>query len=963
MKQYRKLIAAICSAVMCFSAVSVPVSALELNPVEAVQVQADALKTRDVWCANEDVNRWESEHFQFIWGKNGADSSKITESFLQENAKNLEACWDVYMNELQMEPPTQSVNLALRDGNQYKVNFYISGTGLSPFADDWAYMGYDNQGYAFMFCCVGAMQNSPNPSWVLPHEFGHVVTAHQLGWNENKYVQSWWEAIANWYREQFLYSDYYSQWVTDPASGTDYFETYMKNLCFTPILGRDNYASWAFLQYLTDNPDNLDGYGKDFMKTLMQNGQPDEYPYKEIDRLANADIKETLGRYAARLATLDFNQQEKYQARQYQLLNSGEWNWGEIYTLLEKTTEKDNYYTVPTERAPQQFGINIIPLKASGGTWEEGASVSATLEGLTDVQGADWRACLAVLHSDGSTVYSDLFKSGETGSISNIGLADAVFLVVTATPDSDTWQENGVPWAYGEGEFDENNRPFLGKTRYPYAVTIEGASIMQTANNTGMAQGHYHSNGGGFVAETARVDDSVYVGQNAKVLGYATVTGNAQIKDYATVTGSAKISGNAVVSGHAVVAENATVKDNAIISDSAGVMGNSVISDNARVLESGLVFNDYTVSGNATVKGVTYGLAKGSAAGQAITDGDYYDDSSRTVQAGAVYGWASPDNYVNSRPYNDGQYAGLEFDTDSSRIAKDNYISTYGVSVNNPKWEESRTSANGVLTFNGVNQYLIADSSYANFHDVEYQTAVLIRDFSYLFQFGNDERYIWLVAGNNGNLVLWVKDENGLQSLKAPEAVELGKWAAISVAFTGDEVKLTVNGKVYGTNSIKIDPVDVVSEDATYYIGKGMDGSMDYFRVNFKETAQPEYYYTESEDITIGNRIFFDLNQDNLVNIYDLVLLKRAALNGTYYKYADADQNGEINVADIIILTKYLHNKLEKTTVQSSNTAAKSVYVAANTTLTDLDEDSETDSEELKARIAEYFKNIQNPID
>ena len=960
MKKYRKIIAGVCSAVMCFSAVSVPVSALELNPVETVQAQADNLQTRDVWCANEDVNRWESEHFQFIWGKNGADSSKITESFLQENAKNLEACWDVYMNDLKMEAPTQSVNLSLRDGNQYKVNFYISGTGLSPFADDWAYMGYDNQGYAFMFCCVGAMQNSPNPSWVLPHEFGHVVTAHQLGWNENKYVQSWWEAIANWYREQFLYSDYYSQWVTDPASGTDYFETYMKNLCFTPILGRDNYASWAFLQYLTDNPDNLDGYGKDFMKTLMQNGQRDEYPYKEIDRLANADIKETLGKYAARLATLDFNQQEKYQARQSQLLNSGEWNWGEIYTLLEKTTDKDNYYTVPTERAPQQFGLNIIPLKAYGGTWEDGASVSATLEGLTDVQGADWRACLVVAESNGNTRYSDLFKAGETASI-NVGVADAVFLVVTATPDSDTWQENGVPWAYSEGEFDENNRPFLGKTRYPYAVTIDGAEIRQTANNTGMAQGNYHSNGGGFVASTARVDDSVYVAPNAKVMGYATVTGNAQIKDYAIVTGSANVSGNAVISGHAVVAENATVKDNAIISDYAGVMGNSVISDNARVLESGLVFNNYNVSGNATVKGVSYGLAKGSATGQAITDGDYYDDSSRTLQAGAVYGWASPDAYANSRPYNDGQYAGLEFDTDSSRIAKDNYISTYGVSVNNPTWEETRTSGNGVLTFNGGNQYLIADSSYANFHDAEYQTAVLLRGDGTIFSFGNMEskKYMMLNA-LNGKLVFSINDGNGTQKLTAENVYELGKWITISIVLTGDEGKLLVNGQTVASGEITADPVDVVSEDANYCIGKGLvngldfKGSMDYFRVNFKEVAEPEYYYTESEEIK--PLIMGDINADGIVNIYDLIFLKKAVLNGTYSQAGDFDYDGKNSVTDIIVLQKYLLNM--KTKVQSSSSGAKTIYNAVNTTITDIESSSANNHTEMEEKIKNYFENI-----
>ncbi|MBR1555831.1 MAG: hypothetical protein IJ644_10655, partial [Oscillospiraceae bacterium] len=475
------------------------------------------------------------------------------------------------------------------------------------------------------------------------------------------------------------------------------------------------------------------------------------------------------------------------------------------------------------------------------------------------------------------------------------------------------WQENGVPWAYGEGEFDENHRPFLGKTRYPYAVTIDGATIKQTMDNTGTSRGSYHSNGGGFVASTAHVDDSVYVAPNAKVLGYATVTGNVQIKDYATVTGSAKVSGNAVISGHAVVAENATVKDNAIVSDSAGVMGQSVVSDNARVLESGLVFNTYKVSGNATVKGVTYGLAGGSATGQAITDGDYYDDSSRTIQAGAVYGWTSPDAYVNSRPYNDGQYAGLEFDTDSSKIAKDNYISTYGVSVNNPTWEETRTSGKGVLTFNGTNQYIIADSSYANYHDADYQTAVLLRNDGTIFSFGTADNNMSLKA-ENGNLIFSINGE----SIVAENAYELGKWVTISTVLNGTEAKLVVNGQTAVTGTINADPVDVVSDDAVYTIG-GMAGSMDFFRVNFKEVAEPEYYYTETEEIQETTEpqadpyITGDVNYDGVINIYDLIQLKKNILNGVTLNYqtasSDVNGDGEISVADIIALQKFLLGK------------------------------------------------------
>lgn len=903
------------------SAAALTLGAVNFVPYSEVAEAADELQTRDVWCANEDVNRWESEHFQFIWGKNGADSSKITQSFLEENAKHLEACWDVYMNELSMEPPTQSVNMGLRDGKQYKVNFYISGTGLSPFTDDWAYMGYDSQGYAFMFCCVGAMQNSPNPSWVLPHEFGHVVTAHQLGWNDNKYVQAWWEAIGNWYREQFLYSDYYQQWVTDPASGTDYFETYMKNLCFTPILGRDNYASWAFLQYLTENPDNLDGYGSDFIKNLMQQGNVNEYPYLEIDRLAGADLKDTLGHYAKRMATLDLKMQDRYKARQNELFNRGDWNWGEIYTILEKSGKSDNYYTVPTERAPQQMGLNIVPLNVTGN------SVTVNLEGLISVKGADWRACLVIEQRDGKTRYSDLFASGESASMAfDITTDSAAYLTVTATPDVDTLMQVGVPWAYGEGEFDENNYPFLSKTRYPYAVTIDGAEIKQSIYDHGygivdaMPNGNFHPNGGGFVAASARVDDSVYVGKNAKVLGNATVSGNAVIDGYAIVTGNSTVSGNAVITGHAIVAERAQVRDNAIVGDYAGVMGNSVISENARVLESGLVFNDYKVSGNATVKGVAYCMATGSASGQAMPDGDYYDDSGRSIQTGSVYGWTSPDSYVNSRPYNDGQYAGLEFSSDSSEIAADTFTSTYATAYGAPVWNEEKTSAKGVLTFTG-DQYLVADSSYAALHDADYQTAVLLRDNgeNSIFRFGNDEEYMSLTA-ENGNFVFEINDGSGTQSVTAENTYELGAWTKVSVVINDDSAKLIVNGETAASGSITADPVDIISEDAVYLIGDGMNGSMDYFRVNFKEVTEPDYVYTEKEEITIpsGQLLVGDLDLDMKIDSFDLVLMRKAVIDPSIVKSnlhkAVADLNGdnEVNIADVVTMQNYLLGKIKE---------------------------------------------------
>ncbi|MBQ4465408.1 MAG: hypothetical protein II916_05550, partial [Oscillospiraceae bacterium] len=621
-------------------------------------------------------------------------------------------------------------------------------------------------------------------------------------------------------------------------------------------------------------------------KTLMQEGKPNEYPYLEIERLGGADIKDTLGHYAKRLATLDLAHQANYQARQNQMLADQPWSWNQIFTVLEETKQGSGYYTVPTERAPQQFGVNIIPLETTGD------SISVKLDGLTNVKGADWRACIAVEMQDGTTKYSDLFKAGESMEMGMPKSALKAYLVVTATPDSDTWQQVGVPWAYGEGEFDENHVPFLSKTRYPYAVSIQGATVQQKYD-TGV-RGHAHSNGGGFVADSASVADTVYVAPNAQVLGRATVSGNARI------------------TGHAVVAGNAKISGNAIIGDSACVAGNASVTDNARVLESALVTDNYTVSGNATAKGTAFLYVKGTAAGQAMPDGDYYDDSSRTLQAGSMYGWTSPDSYVNSRPYNDGQVAGLEFDVDASANAADSFTSTYAV-TKGASWEAKRTSANGVLTFE-EGQVAYVDSSYAALHDATYQTAVLMRQDGDIFSFGTDEKGLRLTT-DNGALYLTAADGTKFETLEAKDAYERGKWAVITVTISGDQATITVNGEQKATGEMTIDPAVAVTDEASYTLGGG-GLSMDYFRVNYKAVAEPEYYYTETEDISdveIPHVEFYygDMNRDGEIDVFDLALFKKALVLGygtmEFQAAQDLDNDGMTDVIDLILMEKYIH--------------------------------------------------------
>lgn len=911
-------------AVSVVSAAAVSLALVPIADYSFFSDAADQYSVRDpFYNYGSGYNYYESEHFQFIWGNSG-DSAKVTNEFLQGNAQNLENVWNVYMNDLGMEPPSQSTNLSLRDGKQYKTNIYISGTGLSGMADDWAYMSYDSGGYAYMFCCVDSMQYNP-PSWVLPHEFGHVMTAHQLGWNSNKYSYAWWEALGNWYREQYLYSDYSTD---ETGHGTDFFETYMRNLCFTFPSGRDYYAAWPFLQYLTENPEDLPGYGSDFVKTMLQKGKVDEFPFDQVDRLADADIKDTLGYFAAHMAGLDFKKGDSYRARLNELLANGDWNWQQIYTMLEPTSSDKNVncYTVPTERAPQFAGMNIVPLEVSGG------DITAELEGLTDRKGADWRACIVQQADDGSCTYSRLFKSGEKVSVPYSG--GKVYLAVIATPDLDTVTKYGLPGIYDDNStFSESNVPFSSKERYPYAVTLsENVSVAQrtisTTSSNWWEQAEYnrHPNGGGLVASTANVDSSVYVAPNAIVKGSATVSGNVKILDHAVVEGSARVSDSAVISGYAIVAENAVVSGNARVDDYAGVMGRANISGNAKVIESACVYGNTTMRDNSIAKGCAYIMADSSLSANGVGDGDLYTDNNISFTKGVSCGWTCAQSYTNSRPSEDKLMYAYDFDNMDGKCFTDRYNTTYSTSLG-AEWEAERTSAKGVITSNpnSQNSSVIIDKGVLYTKDTEIQFGIISRDTSgseqTVMKVGSDSNYLSLTI-KNGDLTASFKADDKLESITVPRSVTPGEWAKVRIILNGDNGTVFVNDSS-ATGTITIDPQDIAdsaaanSESVVGSLCGNFDGSIDFARFYSAEAAAPSEVYTEKENLNANKKdiLVGDVNFDGKINALDISKLRytvtlTGAMSSLEQRTAkDINGDGSINVADLVLLQSFILGK------------------------------------------------------
>lgn len=84
-------------------------------------------------------------------------------------------------------------------------------------------------------------------------------------------------------------------------------------------------------------------------------------------------------------------------------------------------------------------------------------------------------------------------------------------------------------------------------------------------DGNGPVPAHQHANGGGWVADTATVEDRAYVGPNAQVYGSARVCGEAR------VYGSARVSDSALVCGEARVCDSARVCGEALVCDSAWV--------------------------------------------------------------------------------------------------------------------------------------------------------------------------------------------------------------------------------------------------------------------------------------------------------------------------------------------------------------------------------------------------------
>lgn len=162
-------------------------------------------------------------------------------------------------------------------------------------------------------------------------------------------------------------------------------------------------------------------------------------------------------------------------------------------------------------------------------------------------------------------------------------------------------------------------------------------------DGNGPVPAHQHPNGGGWVADTAKVDDTAYVGPDVCVYGHARVFGDACVSGSARVYGRAWVSGSARVYGAAHVFGDARVYGDAWVSGYARIYGWARVYDRACVSGAAYIFDRARVSGGAWVSGSAevFGRARVCGSARVYLDAKVSGDDAIAFGRTGGYDWTA----------------------------------------------------------------------------------------------------------------------------------------------------------------------------------------------------------------------------------------------------------------------------------------------------------------------------------
>ena len=754
-----------------------------------------------------DANVLESEHFTFYTGNDRAGSGKEAledTGFLPRQTRWFEKVW-AHLGHLGAPLPM------LADPAPHKINVYITGTGLAKHKDGFAFGGES------VIMHPGAL--GPGSSVVI-HEFTHSVQFYSKGFRDSPFVGWFWECHANWSTHQFMPG--YPP-VLAHYAGRAHYELNSS---------RHNYGSWPFLQVLAEHP----RFGSEFPYAIWpacKRNEKDgalEDPFQTIMRLGTergiwkdgvAGFGDIIGELAARMVAWDF-QNQFYQQKDLRNLERHSSGVPSHRTVLEPVSDRAGWWKPIYSHAPRQYGVNIIELEPDAKT------VEADIVGIVDeTEGSDWRATLVAYDALGHARYSPTVRTGKVTL--EVRAGEKLALAIAATPTRYT------PLAFRPG--------FNKKRRYSYEVTFRGAKPASAPplREEKKPEGAPHANGGGFVAKSAKVAPTAFVGPNARVLDGAQVSGNARIEDFAVVRQAAKISDNAIVAGFARVTDRAQLSGNARVRGFARLADQATLTGNARLLEYAMIDGRGTVSGDVLVKGFgeihlqpATELTGGTICGEDL-EVHFMNSDLPQVSGGMLYGYLNSELLKKEKTDNHWLYAHWDFNEPRKQVLKDANADCDGVLRGTPKFADEQ--GRGTLAFDGKN-YALTEGHIADTRDVTFDLQLAWAGGAAgqrVFEFGDADASVLLAIAAGGRPAFVIHRGKESATLQSTAPLAAGKWTRLTVTLKDSVARLYLDGKLAAENKqFALTPEDVRARAGRIgagVAGPGFTGRLDDFAV------------------------------------------------------------------------------------------------------------------------------------
>jgi carbonic anhydrase/acetyltransferase-like protein (isoleucine patch superfamily) len=485
----------------------------------------------------------ESANFILLWGeKSGTDPTTAATDYRFDPASilsQLETLYSFYVNTMQFTPETGYLA-------QYKIDVIVTNTWNRTELNAWATGGSVDGKVGVINIAPGAAQPG---SWGLAHELAHVFQCYTFmgrsGYGlTDASAGTFWESSA-----EFMAMQVYP----DTAAGdlTRFLRT--ENLYYSS--SRHHYGAWMLIQYIVDHHGGITMFNR-----IWNEAKTGEHPlevYRRINGLTQDQLDQQLGEYAQHQVTYDYSNRGHVLPFITNVYGAGFIN---AYNgvAVDAVNTATGHYAVSNALAPSDFGYNKIKLVPSS----DGALIRLHFKGhVNSAAGSGWSYGFVAV-KNGTPRYGPVSTSadGELSFQTQSGESE-VYLTVLGAPNT----------VHHYGFLDGYPKNY----RYPYEFRIDGA--VPSGYEPGYTKpaatggGHWHSNGGGWVSDSATVASTAYVGPRAAVYGTSTVSGNARIEGMAWVNSGATVGGNAVV------------KDNALVQGGANLSGSIVVGGDAEV--------------------------------------------------------------------------------------------------------------------------------------------------------------------------------------------------------------------------------------------------------------------------------------------------------------------------------------------------------------------------------------------